>query len=292
MVSRNIRNKANSYIYKEKRRHELNVVREYINAIETQSYTLKLLKHSNIIKAASSNDEESKNLLQQLTQKVELLPRNILELSKPMKCQSRYIGYKAIICLQDNILKQDSDNFEDIKSRHLKSYIKDYANKEVLGLLKEQERSLSVKLRLCEPNIEEAKIRESLKLKNEENKERNKGTIDIVYNDIDKIDGTRFDKSENFSIKTQRRRKKADKSEQKELLQKSKIKMNYYKQEIIENKDNYRCSFTILHTEKIKGSVIDKPMENTSSKYVIKDPKVVTLERVREWLRYLEGNNQ
>jgi len=290
MVARNVRNKANSYVYKEKRKIELRKVKEYINAIQSDRYHIKLIKHENIIKSLASKEQDDIDLINQLFNVTQLLPNNILTLPKSLKCQSRYIGYRAIISLQDCGNNKLLNDYLDIKSKHLKSYIKSYVNGTILVLLKEKEREISVKLHLVEPNEEEAKVRENLRLQNEINKERNKEILEkITYNKLDEDDFYN-EKVSTKIIQKVTRRKVAKVEDKNRLLMKSKQRIKLIKDYWDETKDEvFSCSFTVLHAEVIKGSVVDKPVYNKNMIYEQKGPKVVSLEKVREWLRYLEN---
>jgi len=288
MVSRNIRNKANRYIYIRKREFELETVKKYIGKINSNEYVIKLIKHSTIRDASVLNDTESNNLINQLLKTVELIPTNILTLSKPIKCQSRYIGYRAVICLsEEDIL--NGNQFLNIKSKHLKRYIKDYIDDVILKLLHERERILSVKLHLCEPNEEEKRIRESLNIQNNTNRLRNKDilekTVNTYYDDDSFQSKQVKGKTKLFTI----RRKTATTEDKNRLLNESKKRIKDSKKLWEEReKQTFSCSFTILHTESIKSTVIDKPREKKYVKHVYSEPRVVSIDQVLEWLKCIE----
>jgi len=290
MVSRNVRNSANSYIYRKKREFELETVKEYIEAIETKRYILKLIKHDTIKNAVVSSDKEDKNLINQLLKTVELLPTNMLTLSKPIKCQSRYIGYRAVVCLVDNSNKEE-DQYLDINSKHLQGYIRHYVKNTVLGLLKERKRILSVKLRLCEPNEEEQNKRNLLRMANEKHKERNRDMVEKIVNTYEDDPDTRFRVLKTKKTTLNTRRKLATKEEKKKLLDEAKKRIEYSKT-VWKKTENqaFSCSFTVLYAEKTNDTVIDKSLEKMHRKTIYPEPRVVSLERVLGWLKCLEGS--
>jgi len=299
MVSRNVRNSANSYIYKKKREFELETVKKYINAINWKNYTLKLIKHEDIMNASVSKNQEDKNLINQLLTTSELIPINMLKLAKPIKCQSRYISYRAVVCLSIDG-SQEIDQFSDIRSKHLQGYIRHYVKKTIMDLLKERERVLSVKLRLCEPNEEERRLRDLFSSKNKEYRERNRGITEKTTNVYIDDDKTRFRVIKEKITILDTRRKIATKEEKKRLLDESKKRMAHARNTWsgIKNQE-FSCSFTVLHAVKSGGPVFDKPKEKTYEKIVNSEPityekvvksepRVVRLEKVFEWLNCLE----
>jgi len=289
MVSRNVRNKANSYLYTEKRKFELQKVKEYINAIQTDNFSIKLIKHETILDLVTSKEQEEKFLVDQLFKATELIPNRILTLPKPLKCQSRYIGYRAIVTLKDFTDNGLFNDYSNIRSKHLKKYIKSYVQGTVLSLLIEQERILSVKLHLIEPNEEEMKIRESLRKQNEENRIRNKEIVERKTYIKTNEESVHHREKNNENIQKVTRRKIAKVEDQKRLLRSSKERIKYTKKHWDENKSEiFSCSFTVLYAEAVQSSVIDK-LKNSERIYNTQiSPEVVSLEKVREWLEYLE----
>jgi len=301
MVSRNVRNSANSYIYKKKREFELETVKKYIDAIKKKKYILKLIKHEDIRNATLSTNKEDKNLIDQLLTTSELIPTNVLTLAKPIKCQSRYIGYRAVVCLPNDDI-QNRDQFSDVKSKHLQGYIRQYVKNTVLSLLEKQKHALSVKLRLCEPNEEEQQQRDLLTLVNRTHRDHNRGIIEKTINTYVDDDKTRFRViKEKITVKNTRR-KLATKEDKNRLLEDSKKRIGYARKAWKETENQvFSCSFTVLHTEKSKGTVIDKPIENmyeesshpkpmekTYEKILHLEPRVVSLEKVLAWLKVAE----
>jgi len=304
MVARNVRNSANSYIYKKKREFELETVKKYINTINEKKYILKLTKHEDIMNATVSKNKEDRNLIDQLLTTSELIPTNILKLAKPIKCQSRYINYRAVVCLPVDGL-QSVDQYSDIKSKHLQGYIRHYVKNTVMDLLKEHERALSVKLRLCEPNEEEKRLRDLFSSKNKEYRERNRGITEKTTNIYVDDDKTRFRVIKEKITVSDTRRKIATKEDKKRLLDESKKRMKYARNAWSQTTNQtFSCSFTVLHAvksegpvfdkpkektyEKIADSVFNKPKESTYERIVNSEPRVVRLEKVFEWLNCLE----
>jgi len=301
MVSRNVRNKVNKFLYTKKRETESKVLENVIDLIKSKKYIIRVKRLDTINTGNINLSSKFGKVLNNIGTMIPIATINgnmnsinEIILDKRFNVHSHVLRYKVHVFNEQDDISQLDNNFEKVRSKSLINYLHKYIRSDVLEHYTEWYRKTRVKLKLEEPNEEERKERYVRSEKNKENKKRNETIVlrevpgEPLISSLDKKDTTSEKLMEHFRF-----RRKANSTEQNKKL----IEL---KEEIeIDKKKKEPKSFNfVLNLCQFESTVFNKLKTKTEikkeKKHMFvqeKQYKSFNSENIKKWIKDVTVTN-